>query len=147
MTEDRLYPDRPFIAASLAVFRNGKVLLAARKETAQSPIYSFPGGVVELGETLQDAAIREVFEEIGVTARVIDHIDTIEFIERDTEGLIRRHFIIHTFVGEWISGDPKTSIEAPHVCWRDPNMLGGLTLTKGLPALLSKAAAKINSNG
>lgn len=147
MSDDRLYPDRPFIAASLAVFREGKVLLAARKETAQSPVYSLPGGVVELGETLRDAAIREVYEEVGVTASVIDFVDTTEFIERDPEGRIRRHFIIHTFVGKWVSGDAVTSIEAPHVCWRDPNMLGGLTLTKGLSALLSKAATKINTIG
>ena len=57
---DRLYPARPIIAASIAVFRDGKVLLAARKETAANPVYSLPGGLVEIGETLRQAALREL---------------------------------------------------------------------------------------
>ena len=65
---DRLYPARPIIAASIAVFREGKVLLAARKETAANPIYSLPGGLVETGETLREAALRELREETNVTS-------------------------------------------------------------------------------
>ena len=140
MSDARLYPSHPLIAASLAVFRDGKVLLAARIETAASPIYSLPGGVVEIGETLHDAAIREVKEETGVMARVIAYVDTHEIIDRDQDQRIRRHFIIHTFVGEWMSGEAQPSAEAPHVRWQDPYALGGLVLTKGLQPFLIKAA-------
>jgi len=140
VSDARLYPTHPLIAASLAVFKDGKVLLAARKETAASPIYSLPGGIVEIGETLHEAAIREVFEETAVTARVIGFVDTHEIIDRDADQRIRRHFIIHTFVGEWISGEAQTSAEAPHVRWQDPHALGGLALTKGLQPFLLKAA-------
>lgn len=144
MSDARLYPTQPLIAASLAVFRDGKVLLAARKETAAAPIYSLPGGVVEIGETLHEAAIREVMEETGVRARVLGFIDTHEIIDRDADQRIRRHFIIHTFVGEWISGEAQTSVEAPHVRWQAPEALGGLVLTKGLHSILMKARTHIN---
>lgn len=145
MSDARLYPQHPLTAASLAVFRDGKVLLAARKETAASPIFSLPGGLVEIGETLQDAAIREVHEETGVTARVLGFVDTHEIIDRDADQRIRRHFIIHTFVGEWVSGDAQTSIEAPHVRWQDPHALGGIALTKGLQPFLLKAISQFQS--
>ena len=140
MSDARLYPKHPLIAASLAVFKNGKVLLAARKETAASPIYSLPGGLVEIGETLHEAAIREVFEETSVSARVLAFVDTHEIIDRDADQRIRRHFIIHTFVGEWISGEALTSAEAPHIRWQDPYALGGIVLTKGLQPFILKAA-------
>jgi ADP-ribose pyrophosphatase YjhB (NUDIX family) len=145
VSDTRLYPTHPLIAASLAVFKDGKVLLAARKETAASPIYSLPGGLVEIGETLHEAAIREVLEETSITARAIGFVDTHEIIDRDPDQRIRRHFIIHTFVGQWVSGEAQTSAEAPHVRWQDPHVLGGIVLTKGLQPLLLKAAAQFQS--
>lgn len=141
MSETRLYPQHPLTAASIAVFRGGKLLLAARKETAHAPIYSFPGGLVEIGETLEDAALRELYEEVGVVARITGFLDHLELIDRDADGRIRRHFIIHAFVGEWISGEAQTGPEAPHVIWQDPHALGGIALTKGLQPILIKAAA------
>lgn len=146
MSETRLYPAHPLIAASLAVFKDGKVLLAARKETAASPIFSLPGGLVEIGETLHAAAIREIYEETSVSARVLGFVDTHEIIESDPDGRTRRHFIIHTFYGEWVSGEAQTSLEAPHISWRDPHALGGIALTKGLQPILLKAAALVNDS-
>jgi 8-oxo-dGTP pyrophosphatase MutT (NUDIX family) len=140
VSDTRLYPDHPLIAVSLAVFKDGKVLLAALKETAASPVFSLPGGLVEIGETLHQAAIREVIEEIGITARVMDFIETHEIIDRDGDQRVRRHFIIHSFVGEWLSGEAQTTIEAPHVRWQDPFALGGIALTRGLQPILKKAA-------
>lgn len=132
------------IAASLAVFKDGKVLLAARKETAASPIFSLPGGLVDVGETLHDAAIREVLEETGVTARILHFVGHHELIERDADHRVRRHFIIHTFAGEWIAGEAHITDEAPHIRWQAPHALGGIALTKGLQPILLKAAALAN---
>ncbi|MEY4092492.1 MAG: hypothetical protein RLZZ496_1674 [Pseudomonadota bacterium] len=138
---DRLYPNRPIIAASIAVFRGGKVLLAARKETASNPVFSLPGGLVEIGETLQEAALRELQEEVSVEARIIGFIDHAEFIERDADDKVKRHFVVNAFVGEWVSGEATTGPEAPHVMWVDPQALGGIATTKGLNIILDKAVA------
>jgi 8-oxo-dGTP diphosphatase len=141
---DRLYPKRPISAASIAVFRDGKVLLAARKETADNPVFSLPGGLVELGETLEDTALRELKEEVGVEARIISFIDHLEYIERDETSKVRRHFIIHAFVGIWLSGEAITGPEAPHVLWVEPHALAGLATTKGLGAVVRKAHALLS---
>jgi ADP-ribose pyrophosphatase YjhB (NUDIX family) len=140
---DRLYPARPIIAASIAVFRDGKVLLAARKETAENPIYSLPGGLVETGETLHQAALRELMEEVGVEARIVGFVDHVEYIEHDDEKKVKRHFVVNAFVGEWVAGEATTGPEAPHVMWADPHALGGIATTKGLNSILDKALAII----
>jgi len=142
---DRLYPARPIIAASIAVFRDGKVLLAARKETAANPIYSLPGGLVETGETLREVALRELMEEVGVEARIIGFIDHVEYIEHDDEKKVKRHFVVNAFVGEWVAGEATTGPEAPHVMWADPEALGGIATTKGLNVILDKALAIIRN--
>ena len=140
---DRLYPQRPISAASIAVFRDGKVLLAARKETADNPVFSLPGGLVEIGETLEEAALRELMEEVGVEARVTGFIDHLEYIERDADEKVRRHFIVHAFVGDWVQGEATTGPEAPHVLWIEPDGLGGLATTNGLGDILRKAAGLV----
>jgi 8-oxo-dGTP diphosphatase len=49
MSSDRLYPSRPFLAASVAVFRDGKVLVASRGKPPWEDVFSLPGGRVEVG--------------------------------------------------------------------------------------------------
>jgi len=138
---DRLYPPRPLVGASVAVFREGKVLLAALGDTAHAPIFSLPGGLVEIGETLEAAALRELFEEVGVKARIKGFAGHVEVIDRDGDGRVRRHFVVNAFVGEWLEGEATTGREAPEVRWIYPDALGGMAVTKGLPAILTRAAS------
>ena len=72
---DRLYPARPILAVSLAVFREGRVLVARRARAPLKGLYSLPGGVVEIGETLHEAALRELDEEVGLEARIVAFSD------------------------------------------------------------------------
>ncbi|HRJ70377.1 MAG TPA: NUDIX domain-containing protein, partial [Beijerinckiaceae bacterium] len=79
----RLYPERPFLAASVAVFREGRVLIAERASGAGIGSWSLPGGMVETGERLGEAALRELFEETGVRAELAGFVDTVEIIGHD----------------------------------------------------------------
>jgi ADP-ribose pyrophosphatase YjhB (NUDIX family) len=141
VSDDRLYPPRPILAASLAVFRDGKVLIASRTAPPAQALFSLPGGVVEIGETLQDAALREVMEEVGVAAEIVGFVDHAEVIQRESDGRIKRHFVITCFAGRWISGEGHTSAEAGAVLWVDPDAMGSIPTTKGLPTTLRKAKA------
>ena len=143
MSDDRLYPPRPILAASLAVFRDGKVLIASRTAPPAQALFSLPGGVVEIGETLHDAALREVMEEVGVAAEIVGFVDHAEVIQRDSDGSIKRHFVITCFAGRWISGEGHTSAEAGAVLWVDPDAMGSIPTTKGLPTTLRKAKAVV----
>lgn len=141
MSDDRLYPARPILAASLAVFRDGKVLLASRTAPPAQALFSLPGGVVEIGETLQDAALREVMEEVGIRAEVIAFVDHAEVIQHDADKRVKRHFVITCFAARWISGEGETGPEAGAILWADPDQMGGIPTTKGLQATLRKAKA------
>lgn len=131
---------RPVLAASIAVFRDGKVLLAERAKAPARGLYSLPGGRIERGERLEEAVLRELSEEVGISARVIGFVDHVEHIERNAEGDVTAHAVICAFAGHWESGEPTLSDEASALVWVDPLAPGDLPMTRGLPDILAKAS-------
>lgn len=139
MTEARTYPTRPFLAASVAVFRDGKVLLASRGKPPMDSLFSLPGGMVEPGETLAEAALRELEEEVGVVAKLVGFVAPVEVIERDAQGRVRLHIVIAAHLAGWVSGEPQTGPEAREIRWVTEQDIAGLPTTPGLAELLSRA--------
>jgi len=137
----RHYPSRPFLAVSLAVIREGKLLVARRRNAPGAGVYSFPGGVVELGETLEEAALRELLEETGVTAELIGLAGTRDIINRDAEGKIERHFVLMCFAARWVAGEGEPSDEADDPRFVTLEELRKLATTPGLHDMALKALA------
>jgi 8-oxo-dGTP diphosphatase len=137
--EERLFPTRPFLAASVAVLRGHRVLVAARGRGAMAGRYSLPGGLVEPGETLAEAALRELREEVGVKAEIIGFLDHAEVIERDEDARVRHHFVVCAHAARWLGGEPQASAEAPDVRWVAEGELARLPTTPGLDRILRKA--------
>ncbi|MFC7399514.1 NUDIX hydrolase [Chelatococcus sp. GCM10030263] len=138
MTASRLYPDRPLLAASAAVFRDGRVLLASRARPPMEAVWSLPGGLVELGESLEAAALRELAEEVGISARIIGFAGHAEVIERDESG-VKRHFVVAAFAASWTGGEAAAIAEVSAVEWLDPACLGERPTTPGLAAIVARA--------
>jgi len=124
---------------STAVFRDGRALVARRARAPLRGLYSLPGGVVEIGETLREAALRELREEVGVEARIVGFNDHVEAIVRDERG-VQAHYVIASFVARWTGGEAQRSEEADEVMWIDPVALGDLPATPGLAGILARAA-------
>jgi ADP-ribose pyrophosphatase YjhB (NUDIX family) len=139
MTSDRLYPSRPILAASVAVLREGRILLAARGKPPSEGLFSLPGGMVETGETLGEAALRELREEVGIEARLIGLIAPVEFIERDEKGPIKHHVVIAAHAARWVSGEPQTGPEAKEIRWVTERDITDLPMTAGLAGILEQA--------
>ena len=139
MSDDRFYPARPVLATSVAVLREGRILLAVRGKPPSDTLYSLPGGMVEVGETLGEAALRELREEVGVEAELIGLIAPVEFIERDAKGHIKHHVVIAAHAARWVSGEPQTGPEAKDIRWVTERDIADLPLTAGLEPILKQA--------
>jgi len=116
---DRLFPTRPILAVSAAVFREGRALIVRRARAPLVGHFSLPGGGVEVGETLAVALARELMEEVGVEATILGFNRHVEAIV--PEGArVRAHFVIASFAARWTSGEPRLSDEVDAVQWIDP---------------------------
>jgi 8-oxo-dGTP diphosphatase len=146
MADSMSEPRRPVLAASIAVFRDGKVLLARRGKAPALGLYSLPGGRIEAGERMQDAVLRELFEEVGLKANLVGFVDHVEHIEHGEDGSLRAHAVICAFAGHWEAGEPQLSDEATDLIWVDPLSPGEFPMTRGLPDVLRKAALLIRTS-
>jgi ADP-ribose pyrophosphatase YjhB (NUDIX family) len=135
----RSYPTRPFLAVSAAIFRNGRVLIVRRARPPAYGLYTLPGGVVELGETLQEAVMREVREETGLAIAPIELVGFRQAIARDASGRVERHFVILPFAARWLNGEVSLSEELAEADWRKPDEIDGLKTTEGLAAIVTAA--------
>ena len=134
MTPDpRMYPDRPYLAVSAAIIRDGRVLIARRAKGASTGLYTLPGGVVEAGETLREAVVREIAEETGMTIEPVALAGEREFITRDEAGKVSRHFVILCFACRWLAGEGVPQLEElSELHWLAPAEIEGLKTTPGL---------------
>lgn len=131
---------RPTLAVSTAVFCDGKVLLAQRGAKLGHGLWTLPGGRVEPGETLADAAAREVMEEVGVACAIIGVAGALDIIHRDADGALTTHFVVVCHAAEWRAGEAAIGPEARAVGWFDPDILTQEPMTEGLAGMVAAAA-------
>jgi ADP-ribose pyrophosphatase YjhB (NUDIX family) len=134
------------LAASVGVFREGRVLIAERLVEPAKGLFTFPGGRVELGETLAEAALRELMEEVGVEARIAGFIDHVETVVRGPGGEPSFHAVICAFAAHWVAGEPRSSDEIGQTIWARPEDVARWPTTKGLPGIVAKARALIGAH-
>ncbi len=130
---------RPELCVSVSVFRNGKILLAERIRGLYAGHYSLPGGRVERGENLQEAALRELREEVKVEASILGFVDHVELIGHNPSGAVDYHAVICVFAAHWLSGEPQSSGEAGDLVWVEPCAILNIATTPGLAEILLKA--------
>jgi len=140
---ERTYPDRPYLAVSAAIIRDGRVLLVRRARTPAQGLFTLPGGVVEVGETLTEAVVREVREETALVIAPVGLAGYREAILRDGENRVERHFVILAFAARWIAGEPKLNAELAEARWLEPADLAGLSTTEGLAEIVAAAFERL----
>jgi ADP-ribose pyrophosphatase len=111
------YPRQPRVAVGAVVFKEGTVLLVQRGQPPAEGSWAIPGGSVLVGETLQQAAEREILEETGVAIRATDPIYTFDVIERDAKDRVRFHYVIVDLAAEYVAGTPMAASDAVDARW------------------------------
>ena len=147
MTDARAYPQRPFLAVSAAIVRDGKILVVRRARAPAHGLFTLPGGVVEVGETLMEAVAREVLEETGMTVEPVALAGFREAVARDAQGRVERHFVILCFAARWRAGEPVLNEELDEARWIDPAELAGLETTAGLAEIVATAFDRLKEAG
>jgi len=142
-TESRTYPTRPYLAVSAAIVHDGRVLIVRRAQPPAYGLYTLPGGGVELGETLEQAVIREVREETGLEIEPCALAGYRQMIARDADGRIERHFVILPFAARWIGGQVSLNEELAEARWLLPSELSGLKTTDGLADIVAGACEQM----
>lgn len=143
----RSYPDRPVLAVSAAIVRDGQVLIVRRARAPAAGIYTLPGGGVETGETLHEAIVREVREETALDIEPVALAGHREVIVRDAQGRIERHFVILAFAARWLAGEPKLNRELAEAHWLRPTALKDLHTTEGLAEIVASAFERLEQAG
>jgi ADP-ribose pyrophosphatase YjhB (NUDIX family) len=129
-------PEAPVVGVGGVVVRHGQVLLIRR---GKPPLYGrwvVPGGTVELGETLEEALVREMEEETGLRVEPIELLTVFDRIERDGDRVVY-HYVIVDYLCRWSSGAAKAASDALDVAWASPADLARFDLpAKALEVVL-----------
>src|SRR5438270_2968047 len=115
--EGRRYPERPVVGVLAVVLRGDRVLVVRRANPPMPGRWGFPGGVLELGETVAQGAMRELLEETGVVAEAAGPLTVIDTIGRDDESRVRYHYTLVAVIGHWQSGEGAPGDDADEVAW------------------------------
>ena len=140
-SEKREYPDRPYVGVGVIVFRDKDVLLVKRNKDPNKGFWSIPGGKQILGETLLEAAQRELLEETGVNVDRLLLVDVVDAIIPDIEGKIKYHYTLVDYMGQWQSGESRPGDDAKEVSWVHQNELSSYSLLEKTMNIIQKAAA------
>jgi 8-oxo-dGTP diphosphatase len=113
MTSSDSSPGPPRVGVSVALWQDGALLLVRRARGPYAGQWSLPGGRVEFGERLREAALRELIEETGISAEIGDPIALFEIITSDPPA----HFVLHTFHGRYVAGAVVAGDDAAAAEW------------------------------
>jgi len=132
----REYRELPRVGVGAIVIRDGRILLVKRGSSPGKGLWAPPGGLVELGETVREAAEREILEETGIAVRAKEAFYVFDFVDRDPDGRIKYHYIIIDFLAEYLGGEPQAADDVSDARWVSPEEAAALNLSPTTRKLL-----------
>lgn len=146
MGASREYPDFPIPGVGAVVLREvegrTEVLLIRRGSEPMAGGWSLPGGVIELGESIREACVRETREETGLTVEPLADVETIDIIYRDTLGRVRYHYVVVDILCRVMGGELRSGTDASQAAWADVRQVlefGDFALTPRACTVIGKA--------
>lgn len=141
----REYPDKPLVGVGAVIVRDHRVLLIRRGQAPLLGEWSLPGGVLECGETLREAAVREAREETGLVVETVDMLGVYERIILSDDGRVRYHYVLIDFLCRPVGGELKAGSDAAEVGWFKREELPALKLAYDANDVVLKGLAQVSS--
>ncbi|MGQ9760038.1 MAG: NUDIX hydrolase [Candidatus Methanomethylicaceae archaeon] len=113
----REYPERPLVGVGVILIKDHKILLVKRGHEPNKGMWSIPGGLIKLGETAEDAAVRETMEETGLKITLGQIVGIFNVVARDEEGRVKYHYVIIDYLGEVVGGTLTAGTDVTDVKW------------------------------
>jgi mutator protein MutT len=140
----REYHDHPLVGVGVLIIENGKILLVKRGNEPNKGLWSIPGGLIKLGESPEEAAIRELKEETGLNAIIEKLLGVFNIIIKDNNGRIKYHYIIIDYIGKLISGELKPGDDVLDAKWFDISELKNIQISPTVIKALEKIKKEKN---
>jgi 8-oxo-dGTP diphosphatase len=138
LSPGRLYPERPMIGVGVLIRKGEEYLMIKRASEPDKGLWSVPGGMVELGEKAEEAAVREAEEETGLTVEILEDLGVVDKIVRDESGRVKYHFVIIDYLAEPFSGEMHHHDDALDASWVNPRDFRKYQMSPTLVELLQR---------
>jgi ADP-ribose pyrophosphatase YjhB (NUDIX family) len=135
-------PEKPIAGVAAVIFNGNSVLLVKRRNPPGEGNWGLPGGVVELGEHIKEAVVREVREECGLEVEPVKRLAVFDSITRDDEGRVKFHYILFEFLCEIVGGILTSATDALDARWVPLERLEDLPISHGTIRFLRRVAAE-----
>lgn len=151
MPTGREYPETPLVGVGAVIVEGSRVLVIRRGQAPLLGEWSLPGGVLECGETLEGAVVREAREETGLTVEIGEMLGVFERIIRSEDGRVRYHYVLIDFLCRPVGGTLRADTDAAEAAWFRREELPALKLAADTLKVLEKGldratpAAKTNT--
>ena len=139
----REYPTRPLVGTGALILQDGKLLLIRRGAQPGQGKWSIPGGLVELGENVQDAMVRETKEEVGLDVEAVKLMDVFDSVTLDDQGRIQYHFVVVNFLVRVVGGTVRTASDILEARWVRVEEVEKFTLTDSFRRFFEKHRDRI----
>ena len=135
----RDYPERPIVGVGAVIVEDRQALVVKRGSEPLKGQWSIPGGVVELGETLREAAAREALEETGLRVEAGEVLEVFDSIYRDPEGQCQYHYVLIDFLCRRVAGELRAASDVTEARWVTLHEVGELQMTQSAERVIRKA--------
>jgi 8-oxo-dGTP diphosphatase len=139
----REFPEVPLVGVGVIIIEGPRVVLVKRAHPPLQAEWSIPGGVLEVGELVREAAIREAYEETGLTVETSDLLGVYDRVLRNSEQRVQYHYVLIDFLCRRVAGDLAAASDAAEVHWFTREELPALKLAEDTLDVIQKGFAKL----
>jgi 8-oxo-dGTP diphosphatase len=138
----REFPEAPLIGVGAIIIEGDRVVLVKRAHPPLQAEWSIPGGVLEIGELVREAAVREAREETGLTVEPLELLGVFDRVLRDADQRVQYHYVLIDFLCRRVAGELAAASDAAEVRWFTQKELPVLKLAEDTLGVIQKGFAK-----